>query len=416
VAASPTRTQADVRGAPGAPWAVLAVAAAAGGALVAWGASPYARLLDHGHQPSGAGAQAVGVVAFVAAWMLMIAATMLPTAAGLLRAVGRLTEERADRRRVAALVALGFLMTWAAVGYAFRAGDVLVHAAVDSVGWLDARPQLVAAGALVVAGAFQFSELKHRCLVACRSPASFLHRHWHGRHPGRDAVRVGVAYGSSCVGCCWALMLVMFGLGMVSLGWMLILAAVMAAEKTTRFGARLSKPVGIALLAAGALVAAGASPASAAYTIRTKDGFVTSVGPLRSSEATVARATSVFGMPSVTDPVGDGTDACRLEWRRLRFRAVFANFGIANACDEGLLQAGTIRSRRFRTWRGLRVGDRSSTIPDKHPRAEFRRNTWWLASVISQYGEEATRIPTVEAIVQGGRVKVLRLWVGAAGD
>jgi len=165
-----------------------------------------------------------------------------------------------------------------------------------------------------------------------------------------------------------------------------------------------------------ALLAVPAAGASADYTIRTKDGAITRIGALRAADATVMRAGEVFGMPSTTDPVGDGSDACRLEWDDLRLRATFANFGGAGACDQGRLQTATIRSREFRTWKGLRVGDRSSSIKRKHPGARFRRNVWWVTSMISPFGEEATRIPTIEAIVKAGRVEVLRLWVGAAGD
>jgi len=241
--------------AAGPPWAILALAGAALVALVAWGASPYARYLDHDYQPASAAGQAGATVAFVAGWALMIAAMMLPTATALLQAVGRLGRDAAAARRLQLLTAAGFLATWAAVGYAFRAGDVMVHAGVDAWAWLADRPQLVGAGMLVVAGAFQFSPLKRRCLTACRSPTSFLYRHWRGRHASRDAVRIGLAYGASCAGCCWALMLVMFGLGTASLGWMLGAGTVMAVEKNTAIGARLTAPLGVGLLAAAVWVA-----------------------------------------------------------------------------------------------------------------------------------------------------------------
>ena len=175
-----------------------------------------------------------------------------------------------------------------------------------------------------------------------------------------------------------------------------------------------------ALLVTAALAAAGASEASAAYTIRTDEGVITRIGDLRTRSVapTLARAMRVFGRPSAVDPVGDGSDGCRVRWRRLRLRATFANFGLGSACRprEGLLQGATIRSGEFRTARGLRVGDRSSTIKEKHPAAFFRRNTWWITVIESPFGETDELIPTIEAIVSDGRVKVLRLFVGAAGD
>jgi predicted metal-binding membrane protein len=236
---------------------VLGLALACALAVVLWSASPYGRYLDHANQPESAASQAGALGLYVAGWTLMIGAMMLPTTLGLLRALGRATHTRPDRRRLQLLAGVGFVGVWAVVGYAFRGADAGVHAAVAASDWLEARPQLIGAGALAVAGAFQFSSLKHRCLTACRSPASFLYRHWHGRSPARDAVEVGAAYGASCVGCCWALMLVMFGLGTASVPWMLGLGALMAIEKGTEAGRRLSAPLGVALLAAAAVVAAG---------------------------------------------------------------------------------------------------------------------------------------------------------------
>ena len=113
-------------------------------------------------------------------------------------------------------------------------------------------------GALLIgaAGAFQFSSLKYSCLEKCRTPYGFVVQRWHGRSPARESWRIGFEHGLFCVGCCWALMLLMFVVGMGSIGWMLALAAVMAAEKTLRGGRRLSAPLGVALLAWAAAIAA----------------------------------------------------------------------------------------------------------------------------------------------------------------
>ena len=78
---------------------------------------------------------------------------------------------------------------------------------------------------LAGAGLFQFSALKYRCLEQCHTPFAFVAARWHGVAPAREAWRLGVDHGLFCVGCCWALMLLMFVVGMGSLGWMLALAA-----------------------------------------------------------------------------------------------------------------------------------------------------------------------------------------------
>jgi predicted metal-binding membrane protein len=237
------------------PWATFCLAAAAALTIVAVGASPYGRYLHHGYQPPSATGQAGAVALFLAGWALMLLAMMLPTATTLLAAVGRLGHDRVAARRLQLLAGAGFLSTWIVVGYAFRVGDILVHSSVDSIGWLAARPHLVVAATLLVGGAFQFTSLKHRCLTACRTPTGFVYRHWHGGHADRDAVRIGVAYGVSCVGCCWALMLVLFGVGLGNVAWMFALGAVMALEKNTAIGPRVGAPVGVLLIAAAAGVA-----------------------------------------------------------------------------------------------------------------------------------------------------------------
>jgi predicted metal-binding membrane protein len=85
---------------------------------------------------------------------------------------------------------------------------------------------------------------------------SFVIEHWRGRDHRRNAFRLGLRHGVFCVGCCWALMLLMFAVGTGNVGWMLALGAVMAIEKNTRWGRHLSAPLGAALLAAAAAVLA----------------------------------------------------------------------------------------------------------------------------------------------------------------
>jgi predicted metal-binding membrane protein len=73
--------------------------------------------------------------------------------------------------------------------------------------------------------------------------------HWHGRHDQREALVLGLRHGLFCIGCCWSLMLLMFAVGMGNLGWMLSLGLLMALEKNLPWGKRLSKPLGVLLVA-----------------------------------------------------------------------------------------------------------------------------------------------------------------------
>jgi predicted metal-binding membrane protein len=228
--------------------AILALVLAAWLALWLWGASPYARYLSHEYQPSGVGNDLAAFGLFLIGWLVMSIAMMLPTTASLLRDFDKIRRGHKRATLLRPLVVTGFLAAWLATGYLFRLLDGGLHRFVDAVPWLQQRPHLIAAAALFVAGAFEFSALKQRCLTACRSPRSFVYRQWRGVRPRGDALRIGLRYGLSCVGCCWALMLVMFSLGTVNLAWMLGFAAIMAAQKQARFGARAAKPIGVALI------------------------------------------------------------------------------------------------------------------------------------------------------------------------
>jgi predicted metal-binding membrane protein len=189
----------------------------------------------------------------------MIAAMMLPTTFPLLAMFRRIVAGRPDSGILTTLVVLGFFVAWLAFGVAAHLADAAILVAAERSSWLVTHGWVVGATVLAAAGLFQWSALKYRCLEACRTPFGFVTARWHGRSPSREAFRIGLDHGVFCVGCCWALMLAMFVVGVGSIGWMLLLAAVMAAEKNLPLGRRLRTPVGLALLAAaGAIVVANA--------------------------------------------------------------------------------------------------------------------------------------------------------------
>ncbi len=110
------------------------------------------------------------------------------------------------------------------------------------------------AGPLVLAGGYQFTSLKYRCLDKCRTPLGFIMRHWRGKNERSHAFALGVEHGAFCVGCRWALMFLMFAVGTGNVGWMLALGAVMAVDKNVRWGRRLSAPLGHWLAHLGGLI------------------------------------------------------------------------------------------------------------------------------------------------------------------
>ena len=241
---------------------LLALVALAWAALAAIGASPYGRYLQHGDFAAAGpiaelcrslpGGMLLPAAVQALAWVLMIAAMMLPSALPLVTAFDRLASTRADHSRLLVLLVAGYVAVWAAFGLVAHALHAALLAAAQQLPGLAAHAWAIGAATLALAGAFQFSRLKHLCLDKCRTPLGFVIEHWRGRRQAWQAFTLGAHHGLFCVGCCWALMLLMFVVGAGSLGWMLLLAALMAVEKNLPWGRRLSAPLGAALLAAAA--------------------------------------------------------------------------------------------------------------------------------------------------------------------
>ncbi len=242
---------------PGRDRAVLtgslaAIAVAAWLALWAIEGSPYGRYLHHDVEA----APLLGVGLFTVGWVLMIVAMMLPSSTPLVVIFARLVGRRRSPRRLIALLLTGYLFVWAAFGLVAWIADRGVHAAAESVPWLGEHPQLIMGATLLAAGLWQFSPLRDRCLEECRSPLGFVVNRWRGTSERREALLLGISHGAFCVGCCWSLMLVMFGVGLASLSAMLVLGGFTAIEKNFTSGRRLTRPLGVVLVLAAVYVVA----------------------------------------------------------------------------------------------------------------------------------------------------------------
>jgi predicted metal-binding membrane protein len=222
-------------------------------ALAFVGTTPYAGYLDH-HVAVEATAlpYPARATVFVAGWLLMSVAMMLPSSLPLVTVFRTITRRRPRPGRDLALLTVGYLTTWGFFGLAAFLGDSALHAVADRTRLLTSSEGLIFAATVLVAGLFQFSPLKYSCLRQCRSPVGFVASHWHGGDQRFAAFVLGARHGLFCVGCCWALMLLMFAVGGVNLGWMLGLGAVMFVEKAVAWGRWITAPVG-ALLAAWGL-------------------------------------------------------------------------------------------------------------------------------------------------------------------
>lgn len=173
--------------------------------------------------------------------------------------------------------------------------------------------------------------------------------------------------------------------------------------------------------AAGAHQDPAAVAARKALTIRPGRYGVKQLGAFRPGRrATIAAAARAFGHPSSRRPEGD--TACIATWRRLRLRIVFANFGgnppgkTACSGSVGMAQSFVSKGRRFRTWKGLRVGQRQSQVRHRHPSAKRHHHTWWLRTASSPFGDGSHYAVVSAHIGPHGRVASLAGWIGAAGD
>lgn len=197
-------------------------------------------------------AEQMSAAFFLATWIVMMAAMMLPSLVPFTIGVSRLMRVGGAGRSGTALLTLGYFAVWATTGVL----AYLVWRGFEELS--SGSPTTVSrAGAAVLAGAaiYQLTPLKRVCLRHCRSPNLLLLQHGPRAVASRTgAIRAGLAHGAYCLGCCWALMAVLLALGVMSLVWMGVVAAVIAIEKTTRHGERLSQALGVLMAALAGLV------------------------------------------------------------------------------------------------------------------------------------------------------------------
>jgi predicted metal-binding membrane protein len=191
-------------------------------------------------------------------WSAMTLAMMLPSASPMIQTYAEIAETaaRKSERIVSPLViAAGYASVWLVFSLlATVIQIVLTRAALLNTGITSASGIL--AGAIFIgAGVYQFSALKHACLTHCQNPFPFFFTNW-ATTPG-GVFRLGVEQGLYCLGCCWAMMMVMFAVGVMNVAWMAGLAAVMTIEKLLT-GRRFAHGVGVALIVVGTGIAVSA--------------------------------------------------------------------------------------------------------------------------------------------------------------
>jgi predicted metal-binding membrane protein len=234
--------------------------------LLALGALAWAITADRMNgMDAGPGTDPGAVGFFVVVWVVMMAAMMFPSVLPMVVIYDRVSRRHGGTPFFVA----GYLLTWTGAGllaYGLFVGGRAV--AGDALAW-DRAGRYVAAGVLVVAAVYQLTPLKDRCLSKCRGPLRFVLESWRDGRVG--ALRMGVAQGAWCVGCCWALMASLFALGVMSVAWMAFVAALIALEKLAPWRVAANRAIAVGLLAVG--IGLAVAPASVpALTVPGSDG------------------------------------------------------------------------------------------------------------------------------------------------
>ena len=229
------------------------------GALLVLAAIAWAVTNDRmGGMESGPGMDLGDLGFYVTVWVVMMAAMMFPSVAPTVIMYDRLRAGHRERGKGAgteatALFVAGYLSVWSAAGVAAYALVEAVAAADPAFLAWDEAGRYVAGGVIAAAAIYQVTPMKRACLVKCRSPLMFLAERW--RHGRAGALELGARHGAWCLGCCWALMAALFAVGVMSLGWMAVIAAFIAAEKLLPRPAAARRTVSALLLALGLGVA-----------------------------------------------------------------------------------------------------------------------------------------------------------------
>ncbi|NEQ97556.1 MAG: DUF2182 domain-containing protein [Cyanothece sp. SIO2G6] len=189
---------------------------------------------------------------FAIAWQVMIIAMMFPTIIPVLRCFAIASRNQPRHRLAVATVVFAYMAVWSGFGSLVFGVNLLLNWCMSLSPWLESHGWMLVGGALLITGVFQFSSLKALCMEQCQAPLLAVTQRY--RRGLKAAWDLGISQGISCVGCCWALMVVMVAAQLCSLPWMLGLTGIMLLEKNGRLGAELISFVGVGFMGLGAYV------------------------------------------------------------------------------------------------------------------------------------------------------------------
>jgi len=189
-------------------------------------------------------------------WTVMMISMMLPSAAPIILLVVGTYRRRGGRgaQTMTAVFVLGYLVAWTTFSAAAALTQIALHRAALLSAAMATHSAWLGGTIFLVAGAYQWLPIKNACLTHCRSPLGFLTREWREGRAG--AFIMGSRHGLFCVGCCWALMALLFAAGVMNLFWVAAIAAFVLVEKLMRQGPRIGRLAGGLLIIWGAYVIA----------------------------------------------------------------------------------------------------------------------------------------------------------------
>jgi predicted metal-binding membrane protein len=190
-------------------------------------------------------------------WTIMMIGMMLPSAAPVILLVTGTYRRRGERSRVLTVPFIaGYLIAWTVFSAAAAVIQILLHRAALLSPSMVSSSAALGGAILLVAGVYQWMPSKHSCLVDhCRSPLAFLTQEW--REGAIGALTMGVRHGAFCVGCCWALMAVLFAVGVMNVLWVAVITVFVLVEKIAPHGALVARATGVALIVWGGWLVAG---------------------------------------------------------------------------------------------------------------------------------------------------------------
>ena len=205
--------------------------------------------------PAGVPWQPIEFSYVFAMWIVMMIGMMVPSVAPMIliyARVGRQAETSGQPFAASAWFAAGYLVAWTGFSLAATFAQWALQRAALLTPTMESASNVLGGVVLIAAGVYQWTPVKEACLSYCQAPLTFIMRHGGFRREAAGALALGSRHGLYCIGCCWALMLLLFVGGIMNLFWIAALAVLVLLEKVMPFGKSLSRVAGVAFIAMGA--------------------------------------------------------------------------------------------------------------------------------------------------------------------